>query len=172
MAAGDYSRAIIASLFSSPQGSNAPRTSTNAPPPSPPSRAHPLAPTAAESYIAHVHTFESVPGSAERKPRFLILSGTSSSPKPPRRGEELTSVDGSCTGWTTQAPQSKAEREWLVQYRQDVGTGGAARGRGVQGKRRSTRGLRAGALSYPGFGLRLAAAHRSICRAGGGACFR
>lgn len=31
---------------------------------------------AAESYIAHVQTFEEVPGSSAKKPRYLILAGS------------------------------------------------------------------------------------------------
>lgn len=146
-AAVDYSRAITASLFSSPQGSNAPRASTGPPPPSPPSRAHPLAPTAAESYIAHVQTFETVPGSPERKPRFLILSGEPSSP---RLDVERSSMGCSCPGRPTQATQGKAECERLVQYWQDVGVGGVTRRRGVQGESRSTRAAAFGRAELSG----------------------
>ncbi|GAA5845649.1 hypothetical protein JCM5353_001250 [Sporobolomyces roseus] len=51
--AQDYSRSIINSLF-------APQPGTNQPP--------------QESYIAYVQTFEPVPNSDQRKPRFLIVS--------------------------------------------------------------------------------------------------
>ncbi|GAA5888974.1 hypothetical protein JCM5296_002762 [Sporobolomyces johnsonii] len=51
--ATDHSRAIISSLFAPPPGSTA----------QPP-----------ESFIAYVQTFEPIPDSQQRKPRFLILS--------------------------------------------------------------------------------------------------
>ncbi|GAA5919946.1 hypothetical protein JCM1841_000062 [Sporobolomyces salmonicolor] len=51
--ATDHSRAIISSLFSPPAGSTA----------QPP-----------ESFIAYVQTFEPIPDSQQRKPRFLILT--------------------------------------------------------------------------------------------------
>ncbi|KAK4053149.1 hypothetical protein OIV83_001884 [Microbotryomycetes sp. JL201] len=50
----DHSRAIIASLFSPPPGTNA---------------------QPSESFIAYVQTFEDVPGQAQKKARFLILAG-------------------------------------------------------------------------------------------------
>ncbi|GAA6011560.1 hypothetical protein JCM11491_004688 [Sporobolomyces phaffii] len=53
MATTDYSRAIIGSLFSPPPGTNQPPQ---------------------ESFIAYVQTFEPVPNSDQRKPRFLIVS--------------------------------------------------------------------------------------------------
>ncbi|KAK4058603.1 hypothetical protein OIO90_000047 [Microbotryomycetes sp. JL221] len=49
----DFSRGIIASLFSSPPGTNAQPT---------------------ESFIAYVQTFEDQPGSTQKKGRFLILA--------------------------------------------------------------------------------------------------
>ncbi|GAA5882579.1 hypothetical protein JCM16303_002054 [Sporobolomyces ruberrimus] len=51
--ATDYSRAIIGSLFAPPPGSNQPPQ---------------------ENFIAYVQTFEPVPNSEQRKPRFLIVS--------------------------------------------------------------------------------------------------
>ncbi|GAA5834785.1 hypothetical protein JCM3766R1_003238 [Sporobolomyces carnicolor] len=53
MASTDYSRAIIGSLFSSPPGTNQPPQ---------------------ENFIAYVQTFEPVPNTDQRKPRFLIVS--------------------------------------------------------------------------------------------------
>ncbi|GAA5947406.1 hypothetical protein JCM3765_001664 [Sporobolomyces pararoseus] len=53
MATTDYSRAIISSLFSPPPGTNQPPQ---------------------ENFIAYVQTFEPVPNSDQRKPRFLIVS--------------------------------------------------------------------------------------------------
>lgn len=88
----DYSRAIIASLFTPPPGQ--PRQSPFPLPPSPlppfPSSSldtHPSSPTTAqESLIAHVQTLEDQPGSSTKKQRFLILSGkwSPSFPSPAR----------------------------------------------------------------------------------------
>ncbi|GAA5904040.1 uncharacterized protein JCM6883_002064 [Sporobolomyces salmoneus] len=53
MSTADYSRAIISSLFSPPPGTNQPPQ---------------------ENFVAYVQTFEPVPNSDQRKPRFLIVS--------------------------------------------------------------------------------------------------
>jgi len=75
--AQDYSRSIINSLFSPQPGTNQPRQSLSLSVSSSSLNSPSSLFTAQESYIAYVQTFEPVPNSDQRKPRFLIVSCSS-----------------------------------------------------------------------------------------------
>lgn len=76
--------------------------------------------TASETYIAHVPTFEQQPNSAERKPRFLILSGQHR-PLPSYPCIPLTRPQTSSHArFIVKITQSETKRQRNLLNRQDV----------------------------------------------------